>query len=154
MIPIRLMHARLDVASFAACASLVLASCASSSEGDVGPTSTPTAVTIDPSVAAEFERHRIVPNGAESEFADTLPSDLMATANWGTKIGPCRAGGYDVTAAAGHPVRLLRYPIPDRIRGEPLYAWVVIDGESIACVFRSVREHSEMAPGVFPASGD
>jgi len=111
-------------------------------------------IALDPQVARELERHGIVPTSEAREFAETLPTDLMATSSWGTKVGPCRAGGYDLTASAGHDVRLLRYAIDQRERDEALYAWVVLDGDAVACVFRSVREDSEMAPGVFAASGD
>lgn len=134
---------------------LVLAACSGSyvapGPEPRGPSSG-SSVALEPSVAREFERHGIRPTSASNEFLETMPADLMATSSWGTKIGPCRAGGYDLTVAAGRPVRLLRYAIDERIQGEPLYVFAVMDGETVACVFRSVREGSETAPGVYPAS--
>lgn len=135
----------------------VLASCggasATASDDSTTAASAPRAA-LDPRVEREFARHDIRPSSAAREFTETLPTDLMSTASWGTKIGPCRAGGYDLGAAAGHTVRMLRYAIDDRVRGERLYAWAILDGDDVVCVFRSVREDSEMAPGVFAASGD
>lgn len=126
--------------------SLVLAAACSSV--DRRPTS------IEPHVASELARHGIEPVSDAREHTETVPADLMAGAMWGTRVGPCRAGGYDLSTAAGREVRMLRYEIDDVIRDERLYAWVVLDGDRVACVFRSVREDSEMAPGIYAASGD
>lgn len=131
---------------------LLVATVACASASERGPRTVSS--SRDPQIARELARHGIHPVGAERELEETLPADLMSGAAWGTKIGPCRAGGYDLTRAAGHTVQMLRYEIDDEIRDEPLYAWVVMDAGTLVCVFRSVREGSEMAPGVFPASGD
>lgn len=132
----------------------VLSSLACSSPpAEQRPAATTASPALEPAVARELERHGIQPKGAPREFSETLPADLMAGAAWGTKVGVCRGGGYDLGSAAGHPVRLLRFDIDQRARGEALYAWVVVDGERVACVYRSVRENSAMAPGVFAASG-
>lgn len=127
---------------------LVLGALSACSSVDRRPTS------IEPHVASELARHGIEPRSEAREHTETVPVDLMAGAMWGTRVGPCLSGGYDLSAAAGHEVRMLRYEIDDVIRDEPLYAWVMLDGDRVACVFRSVREDSEMAPGVFPASSD
>lgn len=144
-----------------ACISLITGCSTSSSAERTAPTTAPAAApanslvpaeaAIDPLVAQEFDRHGIRPDGPVREFLDTLPTNLLATARWGVLVGACQGGGYDLTAAAGHPVRMLRYPIPDVLRDEPLYAWALLDGDQVACVYRSVREDSEMAPGVFAA---
>jgi hypothetical protein len=128
--------------------SLTLFGLSACSSVDRRPTS------IEPHVASELARHGIEPTSEAREHTETVPVDLMAGAMWGTRVGPCLSGGYDLSTAAGHEVRMLRYEIDDVIRDERLYAWVVLDGDRVACVFRSVREDSEMAPGVFPASGD
>lgn len=118
---------------------------------------TTTSLSSDPAldalIAAEFQRHGIHPTSDVREFTETLPAELIQTASWGTKIGPCNEGGYAITSSAGHDVRLLRYAVDERMQGEALYAWVVVDAGAIACVFRSVREDSEMAPGVYSAGG-
>jgi hypothetical protein len=132
------------------------ASSALACSSTTGEPQDPNAATpaIEGELAAELARHDIHPTSDAREFADTMPADLMAGARWGTVVGPCRAGGYNLSTAAGHPVRLLRYEVDEELRGEPLYVWVVLDADRVACIYRSVRENSEMAPGVFAASGD
>ena len=78
----------------------------------------------------------------------TLPEQLT-DANWGLKATVCEQAGYDLNAYAGESVLLTKYNITETCYGEPLYLWVITKDDECICPYKTVREDSGIAPGVY-----
>jgi len=78
----------------------------------------------------------------------TLPEQLT-DADWGLKATVCEQAGYDLNAYAGESVFLTKYSITETCNGEPLYLWVITKDNECICPYKTVREGSGLAPGVY-----
>ncbi len=81
-----------------------------------------------------------------------LPANLTADANWGLKATVCKEAGYDLGRLAGRTVCLIGQDIAQRCQGIPAKAWVVLDGDAMACVYKTVQDGFPVAPGVYSAT--
>jgi len=101
-------------------------------------------------ILSELKRLNIKITGPAKKIETELPTAL-SDANWGLKKTICEEGGYNLSDYAGEKVSLTCFPISERYNIiEPLNVWVVSSGDKIVCVYKKVREHSNMIPGVFP----
>jgi hypothetical protein len=101
-------------------------------------------------ILSELKRLNIKIMGPAKQIETQLPSEL-SDANWGLKKIICEQGGYNLSAYAGKKVSLTCFPISERYHFiEPLNVWVVSSGDKIVCVYKTVRENSNIIPGVFP----
>jgi len=82
----------------------------------------------------------------------TLP-DQLTDANWGLKAIVCEQGGYDLNAYTGQRISLTKYRIIEICDGEPLYLWILTNEDECICAYKTVREDSSAAPGVFAVEG-
>lgn len=101
-------------------------------------------------VLSELKRLNIKVVGRPKQRKMELPAALSGP-NWGLKKQICEEGGYDLAPYAGRSVLLTSYPIAEKYGDEALDVWIVSSGGRIACVYKAVRESSNMAPGIFPA---
>ena len=100
-------------------------------------------------ILSELKRLKIKVTGSAKQIEAQLPIKLSG-ADWGLKKIVCEQGGYDLSAYAGKKVSLIRFPISEKYASEPLNVWVVSCNDKIACVYKAVREGSNLVPGVFP----
>jgi hypothetical protein len=87
--------------------------------------------------------------GEAQTMMETLPTSLASGPNWGVKDSECRAGGYDLSVAAGKTVCLASFATTSLCQGEPTNAWVVMWDGSVRCIYQAVRPPSSLTPGVF-----
>jgi hypothetical protein len=113
--------------------------CATNDEGLEG---------VDEVVRQEIELLGFDTTGEATVETIDLPSQLD-DANWGLKAIVCQEGGYDLYFYAGETVTLTSVDITETCQGEPLRLWVVSKDEDIICVYKTVREGSSAAPGVW-----
>ena len=85
-------------------------------------------------------------------ITQTLPAVLATDANWGLKASACQQGGYDITALAGSTVCLLSEDITQLCQGYPAEVWLVMSGDTTACVYKTVRPGAPIVPGVYSAT--
>lgn len=78
----------------------------------------------------------------------TLPEEFT-DANWSLKASVCEQAGYNLYDHAGENVLLTNYTITETCYGEPLYLWVITKDDECICPYKTVREDSEAAPGVY-----
>ena len=105
---------------------------------------------VDEAVAAELERLGVEPTADAEVHEETLPEDLGAEPQWGVVEGACEEGGYDLEPFAGQTVTLTGVEIAGSCQDAPIRAWVISQGEVIACAYLSIREGGTMTPGVWP----
>jgi hypothetical protein len=103
---------------------------------------------VDEVVRQEIERLGFETTGEATVQTIELPSQLD-DANWGLKAMECQEGGYNLYFYAGETVTLTSVDITETCQGEPLTLWVVSKDEDIICVYKTVREGSSAAPGVW-----
>jgi hypothetical protein len=103
---------------------------------------------VDEVVRQEIERLGFETTGEATVQTVDLPSQLD-DANWGLKAMVCQEGGYDLYFYAGETVTLTSVDITETCQGEALRLWVVSKDEDIICVYKTVREGSGAAPGVW-----
>ncbi len=78
-----------------------------------------------------------------------MPAELSGP-YYGLKKIICEEGGYDLTVCAGKNTLVTSFPLKEELySGEPLNLWVVTCEERIACVYKTVREGSDLVPGIF-----
>lgn len=99
-------------------------------------------------ILSELARLNIKTTGQAKETSLTLPSSLNEP-NWALKKTACEQGGYNLSAYAGKFVILTTYSITQKYGSEPLNVSVMSAANKIICVFKSVKEDSSMAPGIF-----
>jgi hypothetical protein len=101
-------------------------------------------------ILSELKRLNIEVTGPVKQIETQLPTELSGP-DWGLKKNICEQSGYNLSAYAGKNVSLACFPISERYDfKEPLNVWVVSSEDKIICVYKTVREDSDMAPGVFP----
>lgn len=61
----------------------------------------------------------------------------------------CTKGGYDLSAHLDKTLTFTGYRSDVTYENEPLNVWVVSSDSKIVCIYLSVRESSNMAPGIF-----
>ena len=97
----------------------------------------------------ELERLNIQATGQFKQIQLELPSHL-SDANWGMKKTICEEGGYNLSSYAGKTLLFTSYSINEVWNNtEPLNVWIATIGEKIVCVYKTVRENSMVAPGIF-----
>jgi hypothetical protein len=101
-------------------------------------------------ISAELARLNIKTVGRPKKTEFLLP-EILSDADWGLKKDICRQGGYNLSPYAGQSVWLISYPIEEKYREEALDVWIIISQSRIACVYKSARDGSNLAPGIFPA---
>ncbi len=110
------------------------------------PTPTPESKN---SVLSELQRLNIQVTGQEKQIELELPP-ILSDANWGMKKIICEEGGYNLSAYAGKTLLFTSYPINEVWNStEPLNVWIVTSGDKIVCVYKTVGENSNAAPGIF-----
>ena len=87
--------------------------------------------------------------GEAQTLMESLPSSLSSGPNWGVKDSACRAGGYDLSVAAGKTVCLASFATTTLCQGVPTNAWVVMWDGAVRCIYQAVRPDSPMTPGVY-----
>ena len=97
----------------------------------------------------ELTRLGLRPIGPTTILDSTVPARLDDPKD-AALADTCRAGGYDLTAAAGRPVTFTGVDVEESCAGEPAMAWVVTDGDVVRCAYLSVRRGSLLAPGIWP----
>jgi hypothetical protein len=101
-------------------------------------------------ILSELKRLNIEVTGSAKQIEIQLPTELTGP-NWGFKKIICEEAGYDLSAYAGRKVLFTYFPINEKWNlKEPLNVWVISNGEKIICVYKTVREDSNLAPGIFP----
>ncbi len=90
----------------------------------------------------------------QSSQQDIILPPVLSDANWGLKNEICQQSGYNLSSYAGKSVKLISYNIEEKYKNEPLAVWVVVSDETIACIYKTVRQDSSMAPGVFPVNNE
>lgn len=99
-------------------------------------------------ISEELKKLNIQVIGQPKQIEFQLPSALTSS-NWGLKKTICEEGGYNLSLYVGESVLLTSYAINERFENESLDAWIISKGDKIACVYKSVREDSILAPGIF-----
>lgn len=97
-----------------------------------------------------IQQYNFQTEGDPQNGSFTLPAELT-DANWGLKETVCREAGYDLAPYAGQTVAYMRYSLREEYTpsGEPLYLWILIKDNSCVCAYTTVREGSNLIPGVF-----
>ena len=112
-------------------------------------TQQPTPIENNNIVLSELQKLNIEVTGQPKQVELELPAAL-SDANWGLKKIVCGEGGYNLSAYVGQTVLLTQYLTNEIYNNtEPLNVWVVSSGGKIVCVYKTVTENSNMAPGVF-----
>lgn len=86
--------------------------------------------------------------GQASTASLILPQQFNE-ANWGVIESVCEQGGYSLNSYAGQSISEIRYNIVETWGSEPLYLWVLAKDQTSVCSYLSVRENSNVTPGVF-----
>ena len=100
-------------------------------------------------VLDEIARHKLQIEGDPTIVKITLP-ERLTDANWGLKALVCENGGYNLYAYAGETIYITSCNITETCKGEPLQVCVLTEADICICAYKTVRENSEMVPGIFP----
>lgn len=100
-------------------------------------------------ILLELKKLNITGVEKTKEIELRLP-EILSDDNWGVKELICKDGGYNLSDYAGKNVLLTRYSTNEIYdKTEPLDVWIIKDKDKIVCVYKTVKEGSNMAPGVF-----
>lgn len=102
-------------------------------------------------IPSELEKLNVEVTGPSVETEIQLPL-TFSDANWGLKKIVCEEGGYDLSSYAGKPVSFTSYNINDTYDGHPLDLVLISSGNVIVCAYKTVREGSNLSPGIFPVN--
>ena len=126
---------------------LALSGCAPSGAPTAPPESA-SAPSVSARSSAVAQAHGLHITGGAVVIDTALPGRLD-DANWGPKAAVSRDAGFDLAPLAGRSVVLARYAVSERYGREPLYLWLVENGDRVVGAYLSVRERSTLTPGVF-----
>ncbi|MCU0652260.1 MAG: DUF4830 domain-containing protein [Candidatus Omnitrophica bacterium] len=87
--------------------------------------------------------------GPAEQREEQLPEEFTGP-YWGLLSNICRDSGWDLAAYAGKKVLSTSFPIQEKFGDDSLNVWVIDSGRRTACVYKTVREGSELVPGIFP----
>jgi len=96
----------------------------------------------------ELKALNIEVTGPVAQSEEELPLEFNGPF-WGLLNNMCRDSGWDLSTYAGKKVLYSNYTIKDKYGNEPLDVWIISSGDKVICIYKSVREGSSLAPGLF-----
>ncbi len=105
---------------------------------------------LDPAVLDAISGYRFEVEGDPEVLEVALPTDPMASAQWGVVEGECQVDGYTLLPYAGQTVNLTRYAVNRTCQDHPIDLRVMTQGETLICVyFTAVPSGDAPLPGVY-----
>lgn len=100
-------------------------------------------------ISQELEKMNIEVVGLGEQTDAELPNEFSGP-YWGLLRNICRDSGWDLSAYAGKKVLMSLFPIKETYGDELLNVRVISYGDEIIAVYKTVRDGSRLAPGIFP----
>lgn len=89
--------------------------------------------------------------GLGEQREEELPGNLSGP-YWGLLENICKESGWDLSIYAGKKILESTFPIKEEYGGQLLNVWVLSYGDRVVCIYKSVREGFDLAPGIFPVN--
>ncbi len=103
-------------------------------------------------ISSELKKLDVVLVGEQRQSPDIILPLNFTGADWYLKNLACKDGGYSLAPYGGKAAKLFSYQITETFQKKPLFAWIIISQEKIACVYKAVDTSSNIASGVFPVT--
>lgn len=108
---------------------------------------------VDDIVVEELDRFGVEPEDYAEVSRRRIPEPLTG-AGWEIVGISCTQGGYDLDAYTGQILNSTAVDIKGTCQSEPVTIRVFSTKDKIVCTYLSVREDSNMAPGVWPINAE